>query len=296
MNYYLNQTQNLLNLLNETERDRCWEILSFVIAGDFKKLPGYLTDNEEKALKGLQEIHKKNELKDHSRVQINQSAAVRDADKIHEHSRLEMNLFLRQDILHYAIKRTDKKLQQEESPLKEPARIKLQNERHMFNACWKNLEHARNDYKEFRKTTFRGKVAWKSIIASGAVASAAIGLCLVATMIPPLGLSLIPLGLLYGAGAGLVGGYLIKAITKPFHTILMKRSTRKLGKQVSEKLSKFSQKLNDNPGQVEDKALQLATLQATRKFGFFGNRHWNHNANKVEIPEIPHIQLPAPTG
>lgn len=289
---YIQEHQRLLERLDEVERNRCYEILTFIITQNFQEIPGYLTEAENQVVTKLLNFHRKNELKSLDEYGFLRNAAkeARNSGFFSRPSKLESNLTLRLDILHYVIERTGRELNEAKEQLVQPVDNQLHNQHELFKACWTNLHNALNDQKGYCKKIERVKRKGKFIELGILAGAFACGFAFSALYIPALGLGAAAgIGVAYGILLGALSVFPVELFGKVAYTIVKDRKTRKLGERISQRTSRFLVNIENNPGEVDEKAVKLSEAITSKQLGFFSNRNWQRNREESAL-EIPNIE------
>lgn len=285
LNLIRNQTEKFLKMLDETERERCWALLTYVITRDLRDIPAPLSHTEASAIEELSKLYKAIKLRDHTKEQLENGAAMSDCK--HFFSIFRGNLEFRGHILDYAINRIENELKKSE--LDPEIQNKLQEERDFFIESKSFIDDIEaSDLQKYRTQSSRASTASSLALFTSAVVGGAVGLgiaILIFGAFPPLALALMAAeGTFFGICGGVIAtAPLIKATRKLYKEIRVKQ----LANRISKKIKMRAYKLNEDHGDAEHPALKFSKALSTKNFGFFGSRQeWMHEKPKKAEKEV----------
>lgn len=293
------EVKELLTLFNETERERCWKILTAIISQDWQKFPGKLTAAEAKATQGLSYIYHKTQLQSIANLYQAQYEIKNNGYVV---STLESNLWLRSLIISYASDRTAEELK-DYKDAKAPEAIQLSKESKLFHDTGTHLITLKYNVMKARQSISKRKIFGNTIKVIAGISGAALGLIKAAVVItpffmfaPPLIAGLVALSItpILVSSLSSVGHNAVNAaLVSPLLNRFKRNKTIALGDKLSDKIEEYYNKVSDNPKQVEKIPLDFIKTISSSRLGFFARRQYlpEPEPDPVE-PRVAAMNLP----
>ncbi len=289
--FYSNKKFNeLMSLLDNTELERAWSILTYIISREGALLPDVLTQKEKTVVDDLSKLFDRLVIPHHMNGVLSKNKRFGDCDckelycgETAFYSATELNIMYRIKMLNYAIARVDSELNQG-SDIDDVKVAQLQSQKMVFETSCQHLKDITEDVKNYhKKVNHDAKVELSLVMGMTAGAfcvGAAVGFAICAAVIcPPAGIglaleSVMVLSFYFGT---IVGVCSAMASLLPFSLLVMALSPRKsrikkAAKIIGNRVEQRGEVLDKNPKEIDKVPLKFAKILSTSKFGFLGKK------------------------